>query len=669
MRSRLTPIPYAPHDGLLPRDQCGPVGFIMRVKGRTSLKTEQMSCNRRAARTTLAIMCWATWLILVGLGIRYIHVANAFQTPSGGIFAALALAGQMGLFVVIAALLPFVVGLRSHVLAARVLATVMFTFVILFVAVDAKLYELFRFHINAFVLNVVFTPGGFATMGIQPRDLAWSGLVVAAVIAGLWLAQRKIENKMRHNASRPPMRLGVVFLSMVAVTGMLERGIFAWADYTDDLTITRHADMLPLYEPFLIRGNLVNWLGEHTSSENSSMPMDAQSRLNYPDGSIKADILSPMNLVIVALESVRFDMLNPDVMPNLSSLARESQVFLSHHSGGNSTRFGLFSLIYGLDGLYWHHFLSERRPPALFNLLRNAGYEPRHFTSAPMNYPEFRQTVFANDRDVLMDDHVGPEPWQKDLAVLDGFKRHLEQRRSKASSKGGSQSPFYSVVFFDGPHGPYSFPPDQKKFEVSGAQVSSYFEILDRDKAIAALTRYKNSVHFADQHIGALVDALKEHNEFDNTVVYVTSDHGQEFWEYGHYGHNGAFNPMQAMVPSVLHVPGLSPARHEHWTEHQDFVPTVLRLLKADLNPQLVSNGRDLLDNAHRNHTIVCSFSECALRDPNGWIVFGTQSKKSLQLKYLDTNYRPISRTQGATAERLDILRQFFADRRFLSKH
>lgn len=631
------------------------------------------AAQKRDQLKNLALLSWTAWIVFVTLGLGYLHTGKSLSSPMSATFSLFALAGQMGLFVLVTALLPAIAATLGWGTLQKVLSGLLFGLLGAFLAIDVKLYELFRFHFNAFALNVVLTPGGFATMGIQTVDLVLALSALGLLIALLFFMQLWTERRLVPRLQTHRVPIGRWFLAAVLFCGVSERAIYAWADYTDEQDVTRNTDVLPFYEPFLIRGNLVALLGDPRAPGQTVSPsIDAfrppsESRLNYPDSTLTAHVKQPLNVLFIVVESARGDMLTPEVMPQLSTFAESAQVFLGHHSGGNSTRFGLFSLIYGMDGLYWQNFLSERRSPALFSLLRNAGYERIHFTGAKMDYPEFRQTVFAEDREVLFDEYPGLEPWQRDDKLVDGFNAFLKNRQTQAAKVASVQAPFYSVVFLDGPHGPYSFPPSAEIFSAGSQSVSSYFEILDREKATGALARYKNALHYADRNIGRILGTLRETGELNRTLIFVTGDHGQEFWEYGFYGHNGAFNPAQAMVPGVLFVPGIPPARHSHWTEHQDVVPTLMKHLGVELQSEVISTGRDLFDSQNREHTIVCSFSECALRDPQGWIVFGTQSKKSLKLDYFDAQYRPVDRAQGATPERLQRLTRFFSERPFLS--
>ena len=75
-------------------------------------------------------------------------------------------------------------------------------------------------------------------------------------------------------------------------------------------------------------------------------------------------------------------MFDQELTPNISAFAEGARVFEDHLSGGNGTRYGLFTMLYGLHGSYWFPVLAQRRAPVLVEAMQAAGYDVRIF-SAP----------------------------------------------------------------------------------------------------------------------------------------------------------------------------------------------------------------------------------------------------------------------------------------------
>lgn len=66
---------------------------------------------------------------------------------------------------------------------------------------------------------------------------------------------------------------------------------------------------------------------------------------------------------------------------------------------------------------------------------------------------------------------------------------------------------------------------------------------------------YEAALAYTDSRIGMLLDSLATSGALDNTIVVVTSDHGE------HFGEHGAFDHGATLYPQVLHVPLLIAAR------------------------------------------------------------------------------------------------------------
>jgi arylsulfatase A-like enzyme len=76
----------------------------------------------------------------------------------------------------------------------------------------------------------------------------------------------------------------------------------------------------------------------------------------------------------------------------------------------------------------------------------------------------------------------------------------------------------------------------------------------------AEVAAYEESIAYVDAQLGALVAALEERGDLDNTLIIVTSDHGEEFGEHGDFEHGTNLYMEQLHVPLVVSFPGEVPA-------------------------------------------------------------------------------------------------------------
>lgn len=79
--------------------------------------------------------------------------------------------------------------------------------------------------------------------------------------------------------------------------------------------------------------------------------------------------------------------------------------------------------------------------------------------------------------------------------------------------------------------------------------------IGDADRQ-AARDLYDANLVYVDQVLGRLCDQLREAGLWEDTLVVVTSDHGEAFWQHGRWGHNDHLYDEMVHVPLVVRWPG-----------------------------------------------------------------------------------------------------------------
>jgi arylsulfatase A-like enzyme len=113
--------------------------------------------------------------------------------------------------------------------------------------------------------------------------------------------------------------------------------------------------------------------------------------------------------------------------------------------------------------------------------------------------------------------------------------------------------------------------------------------------------RYDACVCELDGTLGRFFAELRRTGRWDRTAVVVTADHGEEFYEHRHLGHNTNVFDAQVRIPLLMKVPGVRPARLQAVAQLMDLYPTLIQLGTGrsappnhgnDLSPLLLS-GRD----------------------------------------------------------------------------
>lgn len=109
---------------------------------------------------------------------------------------------------------------------------------------------------------------------------------------------------------------------------------------------------------------------------------------------------------------------------------------------------------------------------------------------------------------------------------------------------------------------------------------------------------YASRVHRFDGCFGGFIDDLKRRGLYDDSVIVLTSDHGDSLGEEGRWGHAYTIYPEVLQVPLLVRVPPALAARFEASTDAvsftTDITPTLHALLGHDVRPPSPVFGRPL---------------------------------------------------------------------------
>ncbi len=366
------------------------------------------------------------------------------------------------------------------------------------------------------------------------------------------------------------------------------------------------AERIPLYYP--IRANtLLSKFGLVAVGEEKLSLSEKVGSFHYPLNELALGKGADLNVLILAIDSLRADVVDAKTMPNLTGLQQRAMVFQEHYSAGNATRAGVFGLFYGLPPFYWQSALSTNVPSSMVTGFQKAGYEITAFATATLLRPEFYATVFSSVRPLRMGSDTGETVAERDRDSVDDFEKWLEQRDTNKK--------FMSFMFLDSVHS-LDFPEDLD------VPYDDYWQEVDRLKLSPDFdpreyfNRYKNAAYWQDVLIGRVLQILEKNDRLKDTIVIVTSDHGEEFNDskLNYWGHNGNFSDAQIKIPLVIVWPGMPAQQITHRTTAYDVGATLLKRVLAVQNPiEDFSVGKDLFDPKGREVFFVGSYNEDAI--------------------------------------------------------
>ncbi|WP_239445655.1 DUF3413 domain-containing protein [Vibrio nigripulchritudo] len=522
---------------------------------------------------------------------------------------------QVGLFGLMAVLcaIPSLLLLWLPTRLFRFIAVLPFIVTAVMVAIDTQVYNQYRFHLNGFVFELLIEGGD------QIIDVSWFTLLVGgvvvfglinAIIMTIVLANRWVKTKKRY------FLLGIsVWFSCLLFSQLTH----AWKYANFDQVIPSYSHHWPLYLPLTANDWLEDngWVEQQAGRDaHTKISHQKVTNLNYPLKPIAVEAGSETpNMVVIVLDAWRFDDANEQVTPNIETFGKQSLVFKEHLSGGNSTQMGIFSLFYGIPSTYWDAVRSSQQQPVLMETLHSLNYQMSIHGSAPLHSPPFDRTVFAGIKDLTVTT-PGDTPAERDRKITDDFLEFLD---SKDDTK-----PYFGFLFYDAAHGT-SFPNDMKTpFEPYWDRVDHVKLNNDFDPT-EYRNRYRNSLFYIDKLVGEVLGKLEQAGELDNTIVVITSDHGEEFNDYkkNYWGHGSNYAPAQVHVPLYLYHPGKAADIIYARTSHLDIPPTLMK------EPLGVSNdisdysvGVDLFNNnREENWVIVGSYMDYGIVGGNEIIV------------------------------------------------
>jgi len=345
-----------------------------------------------------------------------------------------------------------------------------------------------------------------------------------------------------------------------------------------------------------------------------------------PEAARRVEPAARPSVVLITLESLRVDHVGayggessarPEVpvTPVLDALAGEATLYERAHSVTSWTLSSHASLFTGL----YPTAHQTRAPTArlgddyrtLAERLREVGYQ----TGAVVSGPYLRRNHnLTQGFDWVDESSANPLQPRAHADVTNpgmeaGLIRFVERVRD-------GERPFFLFAYFWDPHfdylppAPYdamfvpedSEPIDLRDFDVNDAIHSG---IPDEQLAFI-LAQYAGEIRATDELLGRFFGLLKQRGLWDEALVIVTADHGEEFFDHGRKGHKKNLHVETVQVPLFIKYPvgsgSRAGTRDARLVSLVDVVPTVLALAGAE--PAVPVHGRSLLEPAEPDRPI-----------------------------------------------------------------
>ena len=311
---------------------------------------------------------------------------------------------------------------------------------------------------------------------------------------------------------------------------------------------------------------------------------------------------SPLNVVLISIDTLRPDHLGCYgyerlTSPTIDRIAREGILFENAFSSTTWTLPAHLALLTSLPNLV-HGVIDEdsaldENRHTLAEILNDNGYKTIGIFTSPYLLPRFG---FSQGFDEYLD-----------MTLFD--KKLDESEMIRAAERGGTtpgamekvaaflnqdtKNPFFLFLHLFDVHADFDPPePYNSMFDPGYSGSVPTTDIMNnpaihKDMSAQDLNHlvalYDGEIRFVDETgISRLMDLLTENGLKDQTLIIITSDHGEEFFEQGVIGHRQNLFDTTLRIPLIIWCPGRVPAGKSAKNQVRiiDIMPTILDILR-----------------------------------------------------------------------------------------
>jgi hypothetical protein len=374
----------------------------------------------------------------------------------------------------------------------------------------------------------------------------WNGFVEGAGALLFWIAMSICVYRLRPVRANysAAVILGVLLVSLFVYKGLQATEIF-WGrplGATDDEISLKLEQYGADDASFLLAHHM---LGNGRGEPCGDLCRIMREYTNVRDGRTQTEVrlvdslsLTPgprPNIFVFVVDAMRPDYLgayNPrvDYTPNLDAFARDSIVLHHAYSQYAGTSLSEPALWAGAMMLHAHYLEPFARVNGLEKMLHADNYR------LIVSMDEVLKEVLTPS------DHLTKLDMDKQLWNQLEIGSTVRQAEAALDARGGSQDPFF---FYDQPKNVHQFARNDVPSPTS-----------QHWRAPAGMNgRITYEVHWVDTCLGEFFNYLKRRAMYDDSIIIVTSDHGDATGEFGRSSHSTSIWPEIMRVPLIIHLP------------------------------------------------------------------------------------------------------------------
>jgi len=289
------------------------------------------------------------------------------------------------------------------------------------------------------------------------------------------------------------------------------------------------------------------------------------------------------NVIIYLIDTLRADHLScygypQPTSPDIDAFARDAVLFASAFAQSSHTKPCVTSIFTGLlPQVHGMERKEHQLPDAVVTLaevLQQAGYETAGFTTNAQVGPDVGFGQGFDVYELVM---------SKDSPSVPASAKELNTRVFAKLAERHTARPFFLYVHTVDPHSPYAPPPAFRERFASDVPATVDGRMKGRHKKLSAADRdylvplYNAEVAANDAAFGELMQRLKDDGLYDSSLIVLTADHGEEFYDHGSWEHGGTLYQEVLHIPLIMKLPNQEGAGRtvSEIVQQVDLLPTM----------------------------------------------------------------------------------------------
>jgi len=297
---------------------------------------------------------------------------------------------------------------------------------------------------------------------------------------------------------------------------------------------------------------------------------------------ISLDIKKP-NVIIIMLESIAAEHMpfygyERNITPNIDLFFNRAIAFNNSYSAASHSDYSQPSFLssrYMLINSYRNFFDKDYPRTFIWDILKEEDYATAYISAQDDNWANM---INYYNKDTLDVYEYSISDGSYDYGSGNARKDYDEVTASKVIDwLDETSDPFFLYVNLQATHYPYVYPegnsiflPDKPSF------FTSYHRIPGGDYA-ASLNSYDNSIYYVDKQVGKLLDYFEKENYFEDTIIVISSDHGEILEKrHDYFRHGFGVYNEETKIPLAIYLPGQESRIINERVRHLDVIPTLL---------------------------------------------------------------------------------------------